>query len=890
MTAVRHEASHEVATAWHALSNAEVLHAIRSDAEQGLTGAEAATRLARLGPNDLPAQKSEPWWKQAGEALTEPLVLLLLAVGVLYAVFGERQDAITIFAVIVAVAGLETVNEARAKQAIASLSRLTEPEATVVRGEQPGLIPARELVPGDLVLLEAGHRVPADLRLLETAALRIDESSLTGESVPVAKTVGERLLPETPLGDRTNLAFTGTLVTGGRGRGVVVGSAGDTVLSRIAGLAAAAREPRAPLQQQQQQLASALLWLAIGVSVLVPALSIMIGGRPWRAALLEGLTLAFATIPEELPILVTIVLGIGAYRLSREHAITRRLQAAETLGSVSVIATDKTGTLTENRMRLAGLHADGATLPVAAIDSSPAARRLFLLAALATGTRARSSDGGKARFVGDPTDVALLEAAEAAGVLAVAHEVRIERELPFDDVRKRIAVIYRREGEQRLALKGAPELILSSSTSVCLDGASVPLDEETRNATSAAILGMANAGQRVIGVAERHLPTGELGQDGTVDQDLTFVGLIGLEDPPRSEAQATIASLHAAGINVIMLTGDHPATARAIATRVGIDATEVVEGNRLEAASVIDTAYLLRRSSVFARITPEQKLRIVQALQGAGQVVAVTGDGVNDAPALRQAEIGVAMGQRGTDVAREAADLVLSDDNFATVVSAVRGGRVLYDNLRKAVRYYLAAKVGLISASLLAVLAGVAVPFAPVQIIALELFMDLGASTTFVVEPAERNIMLRPPRNPRRPFLDRSMLVGIFGGGLALGAAVLVAYLWATGKGLGLEKARSAAFATWLIGHLVLAAHMRAEHESLLRGGFQLTLPFALWTLGVAALLVAVSAFPAVGARLHVSALPLTGWVVVVAVATVLPSWFELYKWRVGRRRGRSSV
>lgn len=450
--------------------------------------------------------------------------------------------------------------------------------------------------------------------------------------------------------------------------------------------------------------------------------------------------------------------------------------------------------------------------------------------------------------------------------------------------------IYRRNGEQRLALKGAPELVLALSTSVLLDGASVPLDEQRRNVIGAAIIEMANAGQRVIGVAERHLPTGALGQGEAVEQDLTFVGLAGLEDPRRPEARATIASLRAAGIRVIMLTGDHPATARAIATRVGIDAIEVVEGTRLEAATAIDTAYLLRRSSVFARITPEQKLRIVQALQGAGEVVVVTGDGVNDAPALRQAEIGVAMGQRGTDVAREAADLVLSDDNFATVVSAVRGGRVLYDNLRKAVRYYLAAKVGLISASLLAVLAGLALPFAPVQIIALELFMDLGASTTFVVEPAERNVMLRPPRNPRRRFLDGPMLVGIFGGGLALGAAVLVSYVWATRAGLGVETARSAAFATWLIGHLVLAAHMRSEHEPLLRRGFHLTLPFALWSLGVAALLLAASGMPAVGVRLHLSALPFTEWVVVVAAATVLPSWFELYKWRTGHPRARQSA
>ncbi len=874
----------EPAIAWHARSRDDVVRAVRSDPEQGLSQVEAELRLAQAGPNELPEPESEPWWKAAAEALTEPLVLLLLAVGVLYAMFGEREDAITIFAVIVAVAAIETVNEARAKRAIASLSRLSPPEATVIRGGEPRPVVARNLVPGDLVLLEAGRRVPADLRLLETAALRVDESTLTGESMPADKDANAGLPPDAPLGDRRTMAFTGTLVTGGGGRGVVVETASRTTLGRIAGLAASAREPRTPLQQQQRGLAAALLWLAVGFSVLVPALSILIGGRPWRPALLEGLTLAFATIPEELPILVTIVLGIGAYRLAREHAITRRLQAAETLGSVSVIATDKTGTLTENRMRVASVYVDGKTLTIDDAATSPMAKRLLEISALATGAQVRDGQSGEARFLGDPTDVALLQGAEAAGVLGVRQQVQVERVIPFDDLHKRVAVVYSRNGDHWLALKGAPEIVLGSSTSVGHDGAQNPLDDGLRNQLLAAIATMAETGQRVIGAAERRLSPAEFAQGAPAEQDLTFVGLTGLQDPPRPEAAAAVAALGRAGIRVIMVTGDHSATARAIASQVGIATTEVVEGARLEAATLNDIAYLLRQSSVFARITPEQKLRIVQALQGAGEVVAVTGDGVNDAPALRQAEIGVAMGHRGSDVAREAADLVLSDDNFATVVSAVRGGRLLYDNLRKAVRYYLAAKVGLISASLAAVLAGLPVPFAPVQIIVLELFMDLGASTTFVVEPPEEGVMNRPPRTPRRRFLDRQMVSGIFGGGLVLGGAVLVVYAWATHAALGEEMARSAAFATWMVGHLVLAAHMRSDRP-LLRGGFRFTLPFAIWGLTVAGLLLLAALVPSVGHRLHLVSLSSRLWAIVVTAGVVLPSCFALQKWLVRSRQ-----
>ncbi len=862
--------------AWHAVPADAVAVHLRTDAARGLTNPEVTLRLERYGRNELASEEKEPWWKAAFEALTEPLVLLLIAVGVLYTIFGRVEDAITIFVVITAVAAVEAVTEARAKRAITALSTLTLPQATAIRAGELWRGPTSALVPGDLVVLDPGSRVPADLRLVETAALRVDESSLTGESLPVDKRADVIVPAETALGDRVNLAFAGTNVAGGQGLGVVVATAGETELGRIAALARSASAPRTPLQQQLRTLAGWLLWLAIALSVLVPTLSVVISGRPWREALLEGLTLAFATIPEELPILVTVVLGMGAYRLAKEHAITKRLQAAETLGSVSVIGTDKTGTLTENRMHVAEIFADDVRQPLVQPESDTV-RRLLRIGALATGAKVSEDANGTKRFLGDPTDTALLKAAQADGLLDVRDRVNVLAEFPFDDERKRIATIYESDGERWLVLKGAPERVLPHTARVRRGDEVFPLEEPAQSAIARAVDEMAASGLRVIAFAERRLaPEAEL--TTALETDLTFVGLAGLEDPPRPEVPSAIGALKAAGVRVLMLTGDHPATARAIATRVGINAARVVTGPEVERASGEALRALVRGASVFARISPEHKLRLVSALQADGETVAVTGDGVNDAPALRQAAIGIAMGERGTDVAREAADLVLSDDNFATVVSAVRGGRVLFENLRKAVRYYLAAKVALITASLIAVLAGLPLPFAPVQIIVLELFMDLGASTTFVAEPAEGDVMARPPRDPRRNFLDLGMVLGILGGGVSLAAAVLVPYLWSIRHGLGDDVARTAAFAAWLVGHIVLAIHMRSERQPLFTRGLRVTRPFALWALATVGLAVTGPLLPFLSRRLYLVPLSKAAWIVVTLAASILPSWWEIAK------------
>ncbi len=872
---------------WHAASVPDVAVAVSTDPDRGLTPAEAAARLRRIGPNELVARRREPWWAEAVEALTEPLVLLLIGVGLLYGVLGELRDAITILFVIVAVAAVEVANEGRAKRAIAALRDLSSPTATLLRNGRAVEVPAAELVPGDLVLLHSGDRVPADLRLVESAALRIDESSLTGESVPSAKEAGRVLPGETELGDRRNMAYAGTVVAAGKGRGVAVATGRSTELGRVAGLAESTREPRTPLQQQMRELSGWLLWLALGFSLLVPLLGVLVARQPLQQMLLTGLSLAFATIPEELPILIAIVLGIGAYRLSQEKAIVKRLRAAETLGSVSAIGTDKTGTLTENRMQVARVLAQDA-------------RRLLTLGVLANDAQLSTQEDG-AGFLGDPMEVALLEAARREGVSPweVRRRVAVLEEHPFDDRRRRMSVLFQRDGTRWVAVKGAPEAVLAACSSE-LVGAALPLEELRRRDLLVAAKGMAAEGLRVLAFAERRLDSDDAGDSGSVlgpgsavlmsveqaESQLTFVGLVGLEDPPRAEVPGAVATLQAAGVRVLMLTGDHPATARTIARQVGIPTEPVVVGREMEQLSEGELRDAVGRVSIFARITPEHKLRVVQALAARGEVVAVTGDGVNDAPALREAAIGVAMGQTGTDVAREAADLVLMDDDFATVTSAVREGRKLYENLHKAIRYYLAAKVALIAGSLVAVLAQLPVPFAPVQIIVMELFMDLGASTTFVAERPEGDVMARPPRDPKQPFMDGAMQFGIFAGGLSLAAAVVAAYLWTLSQGLGLVEAQTAAFATWMIGHLALAAHMRSERQPLLRLGLLSNGPYLLWAAGALALLALGIAVPFFQGILHLAPLTASTWAVCLAAGLLAPSWWEVVK--TARWRGRS--
>lgn len=865
---------------WHARTAQEAIACLGSDAGRGLSGPEAAARLARCGPNRLARPRRVSFWHVLREEITEPMIVLLLAVAVLYSVWGRLEDTAAIIMVIAAVVLVEVFTEYRAKAAVAALMRLSAPVAPVLRDGRVQEVATEDLVPGDVLVLRAGQRLAADVRLVEAAGLRAEESALTGEPGGTGKDAGAVLAAGTPLAERVNLACAGTTITAGRGRGVVVATGMATELGRITGLVAAAKPPRTPLQQAMRDLAGWLAWLALGFSVAIPLIGVA-AGQPWRVMILTGLTLAFATIPEELPIIITMVLALGAYRLSRHHAVVRRLRAAETLGAVSVIATDKTGTLTENRMTLSQLWA-GQWRQVGD-GLAPEERRLLGLAAACHDAVLTGHDG-TLRISGDPTDAALLEAARRHGLLAANGQspegIRVA-EYGFDAQRKIMSVVCRRaDGSLVAVVKGAPEAVLARSARLQSGEGTRPLTEAERDQVRAQAETMAASGVRVIAVGSRELPAGTAGQDDA-ERELTLAGLAGLADPPRPEAPGAVRAVTAAGIRVIMVTGDHPATARAVARQVGLDGDgPLITGPQLDAMDDTALAQAVAATSLFARVTPQHKLRLVRALQGRGEIVAVTGDGINDAPALAEADVGVAMGEGGTDVARDAAGLVLADDNFATIARAVREGRQLSGNLRKGVSYYLACKAALIATAAAGVIAGLPVPFTPIQIVVMEAFMDIAGSATFTAEPAEADVMARPPRDPRARFADRSLAAIVLAGGASLFAAVTGVYLWASQPGAGAAKAQTLAFTTWMTGYLALAWVMRSQRTPLARLGLWSNRFLPAWTAVTAAALALFTAIPALRTALHLTTLTAGEWITVIAVPAAAVAWLEIRKLR----------
>ncbi|MBZ5556173.1 MAG: cation-transporting P-type ATPase [Acidobacteriia bacterium] len=851
--------------AWHALSALDVWTRLGTSASSGLRDDDARQRQRQFGLNRLVAEKEETTWDIFLEEVREPMILLLLATGLLYSIWGELGDTLTIFFVILALVGVEVLNERRAKNAIAALSKLAEPTTPVRRDGHRIDIRAEDVVPGDLILLEAGRRIPADARLTQSFGVAADESAMTGESLPVDKDA-DAIWPEaTPVAERSNMTFAGTTIVRGRGAAVVIATGMQTELGRTAALARGVAVLRTPLQRLMRELSKSLAWLAVAFSVLVPLLGWTLSGQPLRQMILTGLALAFSVIPEELPIIITMVLALGGYRLSKKHAIVKRLQAVETLGAVTVIATDKTGTLTENRMAVSTLYPEDST------------QEILEIGVLCNDAAADGS--------GDPLDVALLQAAEANGrSVSGLRSRRLTNEWTFDTTRKRMSVVYEGDSGLWVGVKGAPEAVLTRCTSRRMGSGHRSLTDRDRQEIMSRADRMADQGMRVLAFAEKAAGPRAHSQDD-VESDLEFVGLAGLADPPRPEARQAIASCRDAGIRPIMITGDHPLTAMAIAREIGLGGRDAaITGQELDAMSADAVNEAVRTTSVFARTTPQHKLRIVSALHERGEIVGVTGDGINDAPALAAADIGIAMGEMGTDVARQSADMVLADDNFATIVHAVEEGRVAFDNLRKALRYYLACKVALVLAMLLPVLLRLPVPFAPVQIILMELFMDLAASATFVAEPAEAGLMRRPPRDPNARLMDQSMVLSIFSSAVGLFAAVSVCYLFTWSRTHDLTEAQTMAFATWLLGHVFLALNLRSEREPLVHLGPFSNRIMVIWAAATVAVLLFATLVP--GVRDLVKVAPLGGaeWALAVGAALAGTFWIEARKFLAGSR------
>jgi Ca2+-transporting ATPase len=794
------------------------------------------------------------------------MLLLLLGVGVLYVLFGQLVEAGFVWAIVLAMAGIEVFNERRADDAIAALHAIAEPQALVRRDGQSMQVAAAEVVPGDVMLLEAGRRVAADARLMEGHSLLLDESALTGESVGVDKNADVVLLAGVPLAERLNMVFAGTTVLRGRGTAVVTATGTRMELGRIAELAEQAEDGPTPLQQALSQLVRWMIWVAAGFSVGIPLVG-WLTGQPLVEMVVTAFALFFASVPEELPVIITLILAFGSYWLSRQRAVMRRHRAVEMLGAVSVIATDKTGTLTENRMQ--------------ATQFWPATHttRLLTVGVVCNDVAVDGLAGA-----GDPLDRALVEAAQARGIdvdaLREAHS--LVDEYSFDSARQRMSVTVRNGRRLWVAVKGAPESVLEISTKVMVGDAAKPLTKQRRAAVLQTLTD--HGGMRVVALAEKESGAPSLSQ-AEAESKLTFLGLVGMEDPLRREVPDAIASCRAAGIRTVIVSGDHPATVGAIAGELGFPTSDrVLTGQDLETLGATAYREAIDQHAVFARTTPEQKLRIVRTLTEEGHRVAATGDGINDAPALAAADVGIAMGQTGTDAARQAADMVLMDDSFATLERSIRQCRGLFANLEKGIRYYLACKIALVSCSLLAVLLTIPLPFLPMQIILMELLMDLAASAGFVAEPPEYDVMRSPPRDPRQRVLNRDMTKAIFTAALGLFAAVAAAYLVTWYGSHSAVRAQTVAFCTWLIGHVLLALTLRSR-EPLHRVGLMSNRVIAGWALGVAIVLVLIAVVPAAQVFTRTTALHGLDWVLVIGAAATGTLWHEVAKWIGARRR-----
>lgn len=865
---------------WAALGTAETAEKLRTG-PRGLSSAEARARLDTYGPNALSEAKPPSAWTLLLHQFQSPLVYILLAATVITILIEEYVDAGVIFSVLALNAGIGFVQERKADKAVRSLMGLVAPKARVIRDGREEIVDSTELVPGDLVLLESGQRVPADLRLTSTLGLTVDESLLTGESIPVAKHA-EPLPPGTPVSERANSAFTGTIVTSGRARGHVVATADNTELGRIATRIREEEEPTTPLQERMAQFARVVgVVVAAAASLSVP-LGILRGGE-LSDMFLVAVALAVSAIPEGLPVVFTIALAVGVQRMARQRAIIRRLPAVETLGSISAIGSDKTGTLTANRMTVQGIWCSGRLF-------RPGERSetldLTLLAGVLANEAALGDDG---EGQGDPTEIALLRAAAESGIHPEVERRRWMslREVPFEPERRFAASYRAHEGGVELFVKGAPERVAEMCKAMRTDDGLVPLDSA---ALEAAVADMARRGWRVLAMAHRPDPTIEPNQ--AEFDDLIFLGLQGMMDPPREGVLEAIRNCQRSGIRVVMITGDHAETARSIAAELGIGTStgRVLTGVELDSFDDAELEEAVREVSVFARVSPEHKLRVVRALQANGEVVAVTGDGVNDGPALKVADVGVAMGRSGTDVAREASDMVLADDNFVSIYEAVRQGRVTFDNLRKVTFFLISSGAAEILAILAAVAAGWPLPMSPAQILWLNLVTNGVQDVALAFEPPERDVSLRPPRPRTEGIVSRLLWQRTVLSGMVMAAGTLATFRWALEATGSLTQAQTVALTTMVAFQAIHAGNARSEHAS----AFSIS-PFSnrmllLAVVGSLALHLGALHLPFTQFVLRVE--PITGsmWVLIGLVSLSVLAVVEIDKWLRGMAKRRRLV
>lgn len=823
---------------WHALSAEEVVRALRTDGQKGLTSAEVRRRRQRYGTNELAtATRVSPWIILVKQFQDFMVFVLLGAAGISF-LLQEWMDGLAITVIILLNALFGFVQEYRAERSLEALRDLTSPTAKVVRDAAESSIAASELVPGDIVLLFEGDRVPADGRLVEAKALAVDESVLTGESTPVSKRSDALIARNVAVGDKTNMLFKGTPITRGRGRLVITETGMQTEIGRIAGMIDSVQAQPTPLQRRLAQLGRGLVVACVAIVAVVFGLGV-VQGLPVYKMFLTAVSLAVAAIPEGLPAVVTISLALGVQQMLRRRAIVRRLPAVETLGCATVICSDKTGTLTRNEMTVARLWTPTADVEVSGSGyviegdfkkdgrpfepSKDGDLRLALRIGAVCNHARLQRKGSRSRWevLGDPTEAALLVLAAKAGYDPEEERKRIVAEAPFDSYRKRMSVVVKEGHRLTILAKGAPDLLLQRCNKIRIGGEVRSLEAADRRRILSSLDSMARGALRVLALAYGQIPQGmtrEVEQNGAFsdrwEKDLIFVGLVGMIDPPRAGVSKALRVAEEAGIRTIMVTGDHPRTAAAIARQLGMigPGEKVVTGAELDEWDDASWRRNLARTAVFARVSPNHKLSIVQKLRQQGEVVAMTGDGVNDAPAIKEADIGIAMGITGTDVTREAADMVLGDDNYATIVAAVEEGRGIYDNIRKFMRYLLGCNVGEVLTMFVAALAGMPLPLLPMQILWMNLVTDGMPAIALGMDRPAPDCMQRPPRAPQESIFSGGLQMKILARGIIISACALVAFVIELYMGGGNEaRARTLAFTTLVVMQLIYVFQVRSE-------------------------------------------------------------------------------
>jgi P-type Ca2+ transporter type 2C len=865
---------------WHQKETGEVLNELNTSS-RGLSHEDALQRLEKYGPNELKEIKGKSLFMMFLDQFRDFMILVLIAAAIISGIIGEPSDTIAIIVIVCLNALIGFVQEYRAEKAMAALKKMAAPNATVIRNGIPATVAATQIVPGDLAILEAGMIVPADMRLIEAARLKVEEAALTGESVPVEKHTVLLHDSHLPLGDRKNMVYKGTLVSYGRGAGAVVGTGMDTELGKIATMIQEAEEAKTPLQKRLASFGQKLAVAIFAICIIVFGIGLLRGAPP-MLMLLTAISLAVAAIPEALPAVVTIALALGARKMVQQNALIRKLPAVETLGSVTYICSDKTGTLTLNRMTVEEIYAGGKLLSSEAFDASKA-KELFT--ALAVSNDAMVNASGVT--LGDPTETALYDIARDKGYDKKKMEKEFVRsaEIPFDSVRKCMTTIHRKQDGNYVSFtKGAIDALIDKSLTVLTPSGTKAVDAEEINRINGE---MSAGGLRVLAIAMREwndLPADVSPE--VVEKDLTLLGLVGMMDPPREEAKEAVRLCKAAGIKPVMITGDHPITARAIAERLGIledGSKAIITGRELDKLPLEEFEERVEHIRVYARVAPEQKLKIVKALQDRGHFIAMTGDGVNDAPALKRADIGIAMGITGTDVAKEASHMILLDDNFATIVKAVKEGRMIYDNIRKFIKYLLTTNSGEVLTLFLAPLVGLPIPLLPIHLLWVNLLTDSLPALALSAEPAEKDIMARPPRHPQESIFAHGLGIHAVWVGFLMAAIVIFVQEWSIRTGHAhWQTMVFTVISLTQLGHVMA---IRSEKESLFKMGI-FTNKYLIGAVVLTFILQLATVYvPALNPIFKTEPLTLPELMFTLALSSVVFFAVEVEKWIKRRRR-----